>query len=96
MGLYPTGKLDPNIDHRRVKNMAVFFQARRASLPINSDWKPGDIVYWKLFGGLDHIGLLTDTKGPSGNFKVIHNMSKPLEEDVLGSWKIVGHYRFPR
>ncbi|MEI7984643.1 MAG: DUF1287 domain-containing protein [Armatimonadota bacterium] len=96
MGLYPKGKLDPNIDHRRVKNMAVFFKSRKAALPINSDWKPGDVVYWKLDSGLDHVGLLSNSKGPSGKYQVIHNMSTPKEEDVLGSWKIVGHYRFPK
>ena len=96
MSLYPKGKLDPNIDHRRVKNMAVFFKARGASLPLNSDWKPGDIVYWILDNGRDHIGLLTDRKGASGKYQVVHNMSTPKEEDVLGSWKIVGHYRFPK
>ena len=96
VNLYPKGKLDPNIDHRRVKNMAVFFKARGASLPVGSDWRPGDIVYWKLDSGLDHVGLLTDKKGLSGKYQVVHNMSEPKEEDVLGSWKIVGHYRFPR
>ena len=96
MNLYPKGKLDPNIDHRRVKNMAVFFKAKKASLPLNSDWKPGDIVYWKLDSGLDHVGLITDIKGSSGKYQVIHNMSTPREEDVLGSWKVVGHYRFPK
>jgi uncharacterized protein len=96
MGLYPKGKLDPNIDHRRVKNMAVFFKARKASLPLNTDWKPGDVVYWKLDSGLDHVGLVTNTKGHSGLFQVIHNMSTPKEEDVLTTWKIVGHYRFPK
>ena len=96
MNLYTKGKLDPNIDHRRVKNMAVFFKARGASLPTNSDWQPGDIVYWKLDSGLDHVGLVTNTKGSSGKYQVVHNMSTPKEEDVLGTWKIVGHYRFPR
>ena len=96
MDLYPKGKLDPNIDHRRVKNMDVFFRARGASLPLNSGWMPGDIVYWKLNSGLDHIGLVTNTKGRSGKYQVVHNMSTPQEEDVLGSWKIVGHYRFPK
>ena len=96
LNLYPRGKVDPNIDHRRVKNMAVFFKARGASLPVGTDWRPGDIVYWKLDSGLDHVGLLTDTKGRSGKYQVVHNMSEPKEEDVLGSWKIVGHYRFPR
>jgi len=96
MSLYPKGRLDPNIDHRRVKNMAVFFKARKTALPLNKDWRPGDIVYWILDNGRDHIGLVTDRKGASGKYMVVHNMSAPQEEDVLGSWKIVGHYRFPK
>ncbi len=96
MALYPKGKLDPNIDHRRVKNMAVYFKAAGSALPLNQDWRPGDVVYWILDNGRDHIGLVTDRKGPSGKFEVVHNMSTPLEEDVLGRWKIVGHYRYPK
>lgn len=96
MALYPKGKLDSNIDHRRVKNMAVFLKARGTSLPSAKDWRPGDIVYWILDNGRDHIGLVTDRKGPSGKYQVVHNMSTPKEEDVLGAWKIVGHYRFPK
>lgn len=96
LSLYPKGKLDPNIDHRRVKNMAVFFKAKKADLPINKDWRPGDVVYWILDSGLDHVGLVTDRRGPSGKLMVVHNMSTPLEEDVLGKWKVVGHYRYPK
>ncbi|MBI1333348.1 MAG: DUF1287 domain-containing protein [Armatimonadetes bacterium] len=96
MSLYPKGKLDPNIDHRRVKNMAVFFRAKNANLPTNKDWRPGDIVYWILDSGLDHIGLVTDKRGPSGKYMVVHNMSTPLEEDVLGKWRVIGHYRYPK
>ena len=96
MALYPEGKLDPNIDHRRVKNMAVFFKARGLALPATTNWKPGDIVCWILPSGRDHIGLVTNTKGHSGNYQVVHNMNTPQEEDVLTAWKIVGHYRFPR
>ena len=95
MRLYPKGKVDPNIDHRRVKNMAVFFKSTGASLPLDKDWRPGDIVYWILNSGLDHVGILSDKRGRSGKYMVVHNMDKPREEDVLGSWKIVGHYRYP-
>lgn len=93
---YPKGKVDPNIDHRRVKNMAAFFRGHKASYTLDKDWRPGDMVYWILDNGRDHIGLVTDRKGPSGKYMVVHNMSQPLEEDVLGRWKIVGHYRYPR
>ena len=91
---YPTGKLDPNIDHRRVPNLVAFFNRKRASLPIERDWQAGDIVWWKLESGLNHVGLVTDHTGASGNLQVIHNLSTPKEEDCLKRWKIYGHFRW--
>ncbi len=87
-------KLDTNIDHRRVPNQAVYFARHGRKLELRSDWKPGDFVWWKLDNGLDHIGVLSDRRGASGNYLVIHNIRMTAEEDVLGKWKIVGHYRW--
>lgn len=95
-------KPDKNIDHRRVPNQRVFFKRHglslttSSSLATRSQWKAGDFVTWKLGSGLDHIGVLTDKRGQSGWPMVVHNLSTTLEEDVLRSWKITGHYRFPR
>lgn len=47
---------DPNIDHRRVPNLATFFQRHGAALPITADYHPGDLVIWRLDSGLPHIG----------------------------------------
>ncbi|MEI7575264.1 MAG: DUF1287 domain-containing protein [Armatimonadota bacterium] len=91
---YPSGRLDPNIDHRRVPNMVAFFRRKGASLPVGKDWRTGDVVWWKLESGLNHVGLVTDRRGSSGNLMVIHNLSKPKEEDCLLSWKVCGHYRW--
>lgn len=91
---YPAGKVDPNIDHRRVPNMVAFFKRQGAALPTDRDWKPGDVVWWKLDSGLNHVGLVTDRRGSSGEFMVIHNLSSPKEEDCLRMWKILGHYRW--
>ena len=93
-GEYPTGMLDPNIDHRRVPNQVAFFRRHGKSLPVNSDWKPGDVIWWKLSSGLNHVGLVTDRRGASGSYMVIHNLSTPKEEDCLNSWKIHGHFRW--
>lgn len=90
---------DTNIDHRRVPNQVHFFKKYGIALPTHlqsSTWNPGDIVYWKLDNGLDHVGILSNTRGPSGAWKVVHNLRICSEEDVLGSWRILGHYRFPR
>ena len=91
---YPAAKLDPNIDHRRVPNMVTFLRRKGTSLPISRDWQAGDAVWWKLDSGLNHIGLVTDRRGPSGDHMVIHNLSTPKEEDCLKTWKIYGHYRW--
>src|ERR1700741_2908352 len=48
---------DPNIDHRRVPNLMVFFQRHGEVLPTTStpsDYHPGDLVTWDLGGGVAH------------------------------------------
>ncbi|MBS1704377.1 MAG: DUF1287 domain-containing protein [Armatimonadetes bacterium] len=90
---YPgMGKLDTNIDHRRVRNQVVYF-TRRGWRVKGLDFKPGDFVVWKLPSGYDHIGVVSDRKGASGNPLVIHNIWQVAEEDVLKRWKITGHFR---
>lgn len=99
--LYPQNwglkRPDPNIDHRRVPNLACFF--RRSGWQIAgsgnaADYLPGDIVTWKLYNGLPHIGIVSDLKGRSGTPLVIHNIgSGAQEEDVLFNFTITGHFR---
>jgi len=90
---------DPNIDHRRVPNLMVFFARKGESLPISQrakDYSPGDIVTWDLGGGVPHIGMVVNVKSPQGGpFMIVHNIGQgPKMEDVLFSWKITGHYRY--
>ncbi len=92
-------KPDSNIDHRRVPNLELFFkrQGKALNLPQVSDsYKPGDIVSWRLDNGLAHIGIISDKKSMFGSRPlVIHNIGQGTqEEDVLFSWRIVGHYRW--
>lgn len=73
---------DTNIDHRRVRNLAVYFQRQFKAAPIDCDpngWKPGDIVVWKMRNGRDHIGIVSDRAGRSGWPAVIHNMGHVAE-----------------
>ena len=89
---------DTNIDHRRVKGLALYFSHRWATLPLAAvagGWKPGDVVCWVLDSGRDHTGVVSDRMGRSGLPLVVHNLSRTREEDVLAKWKIVGHYRCP-
>jgi hypothetical protein len=85
-------KPDPNIDHRRVPNLATFFRRKGASLPVTrraADYRPGDVVTWRLPSGVPHIGLVT---GPR---QVVHNISNGArQEDVLFAYEVTGHYRY--
>lgn len=94
---------DTNIDHRRVPNMQVFFKLNGKVLPISNkpnDYKPGDIVCWKLGGkgGIDHIGLVVNRKSIDEKRNlVIHNIGGGQNiEDFLFGDLIVGHYRFKK
>jgi uncharacterized protein YijF (DUF1287 family) len=90
---------DPNIDHRRVPNLATFFARHGKKLPVTrkgADYKPGDIVTWRLPGGLPHIGLVSDVRVPaSDRYRVVHNIGAGAQnEDVLFAYELTGHYRW--
>ena len=88
---------DPNIDHRRVANLAAFFARHGGKLPVSAaaeDYRPGDIVTWQLPGGLAHIGLIADRQ-IEGRPLVVHNIGAGAQlEDVLFAFPITGHYRY--
>ena len=102
---YPSRRLwgltrpDPNIDHRRVPNLQVYFARRGQSLAPSgdpADYLPGDIVTWMLPGNLPHIGIVTDREGASGRRLVAHNIGNgPELEDMLFDYPVTGHYRYP-
>lgn len=89
---------DSNIDHRRVPNLMTFFQRRGAGLRISnsaSEYRAGDLVAWDLGGGVTHIGILVPAANGGQRPSVVHNIGAgPKLEDVLFSWKIIGHYRY--
>ena len=91
-------RTDRNIDHRRVPNLETYLTRQEASLGISrepSDFQPGDIVSWRLAGGLPHIGIVSDRKAADGTPLIIHNVGAgPQEEDVLFLYKMNGHFRF--
>jgi uncharacterized protein len=88
---------DSNIDHRRVENLAVFFAREGQSLPVSkeaSDYRPGDLVTWRLPGGLPHIGLVAD-RSADGRPLLVHNIGAGAKvEDILFAFTITGHYRY--
>ncbi len=90
---------DPNIDHRRVPNLMVFFARKGESLSLSGgadEYTPGDLVTWDLGGGVPHIGIVVDQKSAkSGRYMIVHNIGQgPRMEDVLFNWKVTGHYRY--
>ena len=90
---------DTNIDHRRVLNLATYFDRQNKTLPVTNsraDYLPGDIVAWELSDGVEHIGVMTNLwSEPDKHCLVVHNIGAGARvEDVLQSWKIIGHYRY--
>ncbi|KAA6407129.1 MAG: hypothetical protein FRX48_09195 [Lasallia pustulata] len=79
---------DPNIDHGAFP-ISPFSSARmeNAAEPVTPQtlpaWQPGDIVCWKMPGGGDHIGLISDRRDLRGIPLVIHNLGRCEEQDVL-------------
>ena len=99
---YPTiwglKRPDKNIDHRRVANLETYLKRAGKVLPVSktaSDYKPGDIVTWRLGGSLPHIGIVSDNKSQDGTPLIIHNIGAgPQVEDILFDYDIHGHFRF--
>ena len=91
---------DTNIDHRRVPNLQTFFSRKGQSLTIStkaSDYKPGDIVTWKLAGITPHIGIVVHHKTATGRPMIVHNVgSGQVLEDYLFEHPISGHYRYKK
>ncbi|MES1240805.1 MAG: DUF1287 domain-containing protein [Acidobacteriota bacterium] len=100
--LYPknwgASRPDSNIDHRRVPNLATFFTRKGQSLAVTrnaSDYKPGDVVTWRLPSGVPHIGIVSDRRSRAGVPLVIHNIGGGTqEEDSLFLFTLTGHYRY--
>lgn len=91
---------DANIDHRRVKNLLVFFTRAGAAVPMTqraADYQPGDIVMWDLGNGLQHTGIVADALVPgTDRHLIVHNIGNGTElEDILFEFRIIGHFRYP-
>ena len=90
---------DPNIDHRRVPNLQVFFKRFGQSLKVTSnpsDYLPGDMVTWVLPGNLPHIGFVSAQRSADGKRPmIIHNIGAgPKIEDMIFDYPITGRYRY--
>jgi len=89
---------DPNIDHRRVFNLAAFFARHGATLPRTKhakDYCPGDIVVWRV-ANLGHIGIVSSLRNRAGTRPlIVHNIGGgQVLQDMLFDYPIIGHYRY--
>jgi uncharacterized protein YijF (DUF1287 family) len=103
---YGLDHVDPNIDHRRVKNAIVYFerhwQPHSAAVDDAHDpLRPGDVVFLDTFPdrpGPDHVGIVSEKKGRSGYPLVINLWTfgyKTQAMDLLGSVPVTERFRFP-
>ena len=88
---------DRNIDHRRVPNLETWLRRQGAALGASddpADYLPGDIVSWRLPGGLPHIGIVSDRR-VDGRPLILHNIGAGTrEEDILFAYPIEGRFRW--
>lgn len=91
-------RTDRNIDHRRVPNLETFFKRKGGARTLSTnaaDYRPGDIVSWRLTGGgLPHIGVVTRKKQGVAPL-VAHNIGAGTQEEpCLFNWPMQGWFRF--
>jgi uncharacterized protein YijF (DUF1287 family) len=98
-------KLDKNIDHRRVRNLLVYFKRHFTAIDNlassqASSFLPGDIVLFNTYGNAspDHVGIVSDTLGPSGLPLIINSWTVGYvtsEMDLLANIPTTHRFRLP-
>lgn len=87
---------DPNIDHRRVLNLATFWRRHGETLAHDdsSQFRPGDLVTQMIGGRLPHLVIVSD-RIVDGQRLAIHNIGSGAQENtVLYDHAITGWYRY--
>jgi len=89
---------DKNIDHRRVPNLMTYFTRRGMKQAAGDDpkrFQPGDLVTCLVAKTLPHIMIVSDKRGSSGHYLVLHNIGAgACEEDCLFTYPHTGHFRW--
>jgi uncharacterized protein YijF (DUF1287 family) len=104
--VYGVTRPDPNIDHRRVRNVIIYFKRHWIEKSARVDdpddpLRPGDVVFLDTFAnkpGPEHVGIVTQTKGDSGYPTLINLWTfgyKTQAMDLLGSVPVTHRFRFP-
>jgi uncharacterized protein YijF (DUF1287 family) len=94
-------KRNTNLDHRRVRNLAVYFKRHWRPIQRRGDLLPGDVVMLDTFPdrpGPDHIGIVSDLRGPSGSPLIINAWTNGYhtdEMDLLSFVPMTIAYRAP-
>ncbi|MSP63470.1 MAG: DUF1287 domain-containing protein [Myxococcales bacterium] len=94
-------KIDPNINHRRVKTILPWFKRHWIELAAGARRLPGDVVFFDTFPsrpGPDHLGVVADTLGAKGLPTVINNWTDgavDAEMDLLSWVPVTHHFRAP-
>jgi uncharacterized protein YijF (DUF1287 family)/L,D-peptidoglycan transpeptidase YkuD (ErfK/YbiS/YcfS/YnhG family) len=99
---YPSIRVrNPSIDHRRVRNLMVYFDRHFHRLAPTDQLLPGDVALLDTFPnrkGIEHIGLVSDHLGKSGRPLIINawtNGHRTNEMDLLGFVAAPAIYRVP-
>ncbi|MBI3736297.1 DUF1287 domain-containing protein [Candidatus Sumerlaeota bacterium] len=94
-----------SIDHRRTRNLWVWFKRYAESLPVSSDsasgsdWQPGDIVFFGADRGKSpvHVAIISDAPGSNNLPKLIEARGGvTTDQHDLGGYKpneIHSHFR---
>ncbi len=93
-------KVDASINHRRVRTLLPWFVRHWRTLPRGARYLPGDVVFFDTFPqrpGPDHLGVVSDSAGPSGLPNVINNWTDgatDAEMDLLSWVPVTHHFRW--
>lgn len=86
---------DASIDHRRVPNLARFFERHGQTLPVShdaADYLPGDIITVTP----QHIALISDlrVRDRTNQLVVLQNNGFGVREDIQDFGPVTGHHRY--
>jgi len=95
---------NPDIDHRRVRTLAPYFARHYGAhgtdpLDAADPFLPGDVIFLDTMpqrSGPDHIGIVSDVRGPSGLPMVVNNWTvgyRESEMDLLQFVPVTARYR---
>jgi uncharacterized protein YijF (DUF1287 family) len=93
-----SGRRNPSIDHRRVKNLIRYFERHWRRIPPGAPLQPGDVLFLDAVAGVadpDHVGIASDGRNALGLPLVIHNWHRAGEMDLLPQIPLVAAFRVP-